>query len=165
MLGYAILLFFVIVMGSVMVYLALGKSAASEVQRVKARLLGKTAKPAKNKDGSGEAPALIKGDEPAPTVSQKILVNLQLAERVQALIERAGMRWTSAKLMQIAMASGLAALCAGLYLLPPPFDKIAWGLCLAGFAAPFVYVFQKGSVRMKKFEEQFPDSLEFVARS
>src|ERR1051326_4336794 len=103
MLGYAIVLFFVIVMGSVMVYMALGKSADSEVQRVKDRLLGKTAKSEKNKDGSsGEAPALIKSDEPAATVSQKILVNLQLAERVQSLIEQAGLRWTSAKLMQIA---------------------------------------------------------------
>src|SRR5438477_9418869 len=107
MLGYAILLFLIVIIGTVGVYLAFGKSAESDVQRVKDRLLGK-AKVEKAKSGGGETPALIKSDEPTSSVAQKLLTNLQLAERVQTLIERAGLRWSSSKLMQMAMGGALA---------------------------------------------------------
>src|SRR6266436_3489367 len=164
MLGYSILLFLVVVIGTVVVYLAMGKAADSDVQRVKDRLLGRT-KVEKAKEGSGEAPALMKSDEPHASVAQKILNNLQLAERVQSLIEQAGLRWTSAKLMQLAMLCALGGFCFAWYMLPPPFDRFAWGIGLTSFFFPFLYVVRKGKARMKKFEEQFPDSLEFVARS
>ena len=164
MLGYSILLFLVVVIGTVIMYLAMGKAAASDVQRVKDRLLGRT-KVEKAKEGGGEAPALIKSDEPHASVAQKILNNLQLAERVQSLIEQAGLRWTSAKLMQLAMLCALGGFCFAWYMLPPPFDRFAWGIGLTSFFFPFLYVVRKGKARMKKFEEQFPDSLEFVARS
>src|SRR2546422_5860572 len=49
--------------------------------------------------------------------------------------------------------------------LPPPFDRFAWATGLLGFFLPFLYVIRTGKLRMKKFEEQFPDSLEFVSRS
>ena len=160
---FSILLFFIVLFGTVIVYFAMGKSADSDVQRVKDRLLGKT-KTAKTKDGA-EAPALMKSDEPNAGVAQTILNNLQLAERVQSLIEQAGLRWTSAKLMQFALLGALAGFLFAWYMLPPPFDKFAWGTGIAGFCAPFVYVIRAGKARMKKFEEQFPDSLEFVARS
>src|SRR5258706_15935837 len=146
MLGYAILLFLVVMMGTVGVYLALGKSAESDVQRVKDRLLGK-AKVERSKDG-GETPALIKSDEPPTALAQKILNNLQLAERVQSLIEQAGLRWTSAKLMQMAMGGALAGFCFAWYMLPPPFDKFAWATGLIGFFMPFVYVIRTGKAPM-----------------
>src|SRR5712671_2368954 len=138
MLGYAIHLFIVVIVGTVGVYAAFGKSAESDVQRVKDRLLGK-AKVVKTKDGE-ETPALIKSDEPTTSPFQKLLTNLQLAERVQSLIEQAGLRWTSAKLMQMAMAGGLAGFCFAWYMLPPPFDRFAWATGLLGFGMPFLYV-------------------------
>src|SRR5713226_1039955 len=153
MLGYAILLFLVVIIGTVCVYVAFGKSAESDVQRVKDRLLGKV-KVVKTKDGE-ETPALIKSDEPTTSPFQKILTNLQLAERVQSLIEQAGLRWTSAKLMQLAMLCALGGFCFAWYMLPPPFDRFAWGIGLTSFFFPFLYVVRKGKARMKKFEEQF----------
>src|SRR5262245_27106001 len=164
MLGYAILLFLVVVIGTVVVYLGMGKAADSDVQRVKDRLLGRTTVE-KSKDGAAEAPALMKSDEHDASIAQRILNNLQLAERVQSLIEQAGLRWTSAKLMQLALLCAGGGFCLAWYMLPPPFDKFAWGIALAGFCMPFLYVIRMGKARMKKFEEQFPDSLEFVARS
>lgn len=162
---FAILVFLFVMAGTVFIFMTFGKNAgASDVQRVKDRLLGKT-KAAKPKGESGDAPALIKSDEPDPGLSQKLLINLQLAERVESLIEQAGLRWTPAKLMQMALGGGFAGFCVAWYILPPPFDKVAWATALLGFGAPLFYVFRKGKARMKKFEEQFPDSLEFVARS
>jgi len=50
-------------------------------------------------------------------------------------------------------------------MLPPPFDKFAWIAGLIGFCMPLLYVMRMGKKRLKKFEDQFPDSLEFVSRS
>jgi tight adherence protein B len=165
MLGYAILVFIFVIAGTLFVNSLLGQSGGgADVQRVKDRLLGKS-KPQKSQAGSGEAPALIKSDEPTTSLAQKLLDNLKLAERVEAMLEKAGLRWTSAKLMQMALGFALAAFCFTWFTLPPPFDRFAWAAAVAGFCAPFAYVVRKGSARMKAFEQQFPDSLEFVSRS
>jgi tight adherence protein B len=165
MLGYAILVFIFVIVGTLVINSMFDKyGGGSDVQRVKDRLLGKS-KPKKSEGGSGDAPALIKSDEPTTSVAQKLLNSLQLAERVEAMIEKAGLRWTSAKLMQLALGFALAGFCVTWYMLPPPFDRFAWAAGVLGFCAPFAYVVRKGSARMKAFEQQFPDSLEFVSRS
>jgi tight adherence protein B len=161
---YAFFVFIFVVIGTMVIFMTFGKTAgASEVQRVKERLLGKTKR--QKSQGSAEAPALIKSDEQQTSLAQKVLDNLQLAERVESLIEQAGLRWTPAKLMQMALAGGLGGFCFAWYLMPPPFDRLAWLTGLGGFCLPLLYVIRKGKARMKKFEELFPDSLEFVARS
>ena len=165
MIVYAFLVFLFVVIGTLLIFMVFGKNAgASEVQRVKDRLLGKS-KPKKSASGQGEAPALIKSDQPEASVAQKVLDGLKLADRVEALVEQAGLRWTPAKLMQLALLGGAAGFCVAWYFLPPPFDKFAWCTALAGFCMPFLYVVRKGKQRLKKFEDQFPDSLEFVSRS
>jgi tight adherence protein B len=164
MIIYALLIFIVIVGGTLVIYSMFGKSGGgAEVQRVKDRLLGKN-KPQKSQ-GADEPPSLIKSDEPTTSIAQKLLDGLQLAERVEAMIEKAGLRWTSAKLMQMAILGAAVGFFLTWYMLPPPFDRFAWAAGIAGFCAPFVYVVRKGSGRMKLFEQQFPDSLEFVSRS
>jgi tight adherence protein B len=165
MLGYAILVFIFVIVGTLFINSMFGKSGgSSDVQRVKDRLLGKS-KPQKSQGGTSDAPALIKSDEPTTSLAQKLLNGLKLAERVEAMIEKAGLRWTSAKLMQMALGFAFAAFVFTWYTLPPPFDRFAWAAAVAGFCAPFAYVVRKGAARMKAFEQQFPDSLEFVSRS
>jgi tight adherence protein B len=162
---YAFLVFLFVVIGTLFIFMTFGGSAgASEVQRVKDRLLGKT-KPKKSQGGQGEAPALIKSDQPESSLAQKLLDNLKLADRVENLVEQAGLRWTPAKLMQLALLCGLGGFCVAWYMLPPPFDKFAWFAALAGFFMPFLYAMRKGAQRRKKFEDQFPDSLEFISRA
>ena len=75
---YAILVFLFVVIGTVFIYMSFGGNAgASEVQRVKDRLLGKS-KPQKSQSGQGDTPALIKSDQPESSVAQKLLDNLKL---------------------------------------------------------------------------------------
>jgi tight adherence protein B len=165
MLFYAILVFLFVVIGTMFVYSIFGQpTGTADVQRVKDRLLGRSKAP-KSAAGTAEAPALIKSDEPSATVAQKVLVNLQLAERVENLIEQAGLRWTSTKLMQMALGFAAGGYCFVALMLPSPFDKFAWVAGLLGFSSPFLYIMRLGGKRMKAFENQFPDSLEFVARS
>src|SRR2546423_981329 len=107
----------------------------AEGERVKDRVLRKS-KPGETQAGFREAPSLIKSDEPTTSLAQKLLDNLKLAERVEAMLEKAGLRWTSAKLMQMALGLGLAAFFFTWYTLPPPFDRFAWAAALLGFFAP-----------------------------
>ena len=67
--------------------------------------------------------------------------------------------------MQTALVIGLVVFNFFYYLMPSPLDNFAFIAALAGFAAPFLYIKRFAIRRMHKFEEQFPDSLEFVARS
>src|SRR5215813_2336873 len=164
---YAIIVFLFVMLGTMFIYMTFGqKAGSSEVQRVKDRLLGKATKSkAKTKEGGEETPALIKTDEAQTALAHKLLDNLQLAERVESLIEQAGLRWTPAKFTQMSLLAGLAGFGLAWFMFPPPFDRFAWFTGVAGLCVPLLYVIQKGKVRMKKFEEQFPESLEFVARS
>jgi tight adherence protein B len=165
MIVYAFLVFLFVVIGTLVIYMTFGGNAgASDVQRVKDRLLGKS-KPQKSQGGQSEAPALIKSDEPDASIAYKMLDNLKLADRVEAMLETAGLRWTSAKLMQLALGCALGGFCLAWFMAPPPFDKFAWAPGLIGFCLPFLYVVRKGKQRMKKFEDQFPDSLEFISRA
>lgn len=164
--GYTILVFLFVIIGSLMLYQAFGKTAGSgDVQRVKDRLLGKTKTEKPSGGATGEAPALMKNDEHMAGIAGKIFSNLKVADRVEQMLEKAGMRWTPARLMQTALFCAGAGWCVTWYILPPPFDSFAWVAGVTGFAAPFLWIMRKGAARMKKFEEQFPDSLEFVARS
>lgn len=163
--GLAILVFLFVIIGTVSLYLAFGKPAGSgDVQRVKDRLLGKT-KSEKASGTTGDTPALMKTDEQFSGIAGKIFSNLRVADRVETMLEKAGMRWTPARLMQTALACAGGGWAVVWYMLPPPFDSFAWIAGLVGFSAPFLWIARKGAGRMKKFEEQFPDSLEFVARS
>src|ERR1700674_645618 len=108
---YAILVFIFIIVGTMVIYSMMDKSGGgSDVQRVKDRLLGKS-KPEKSQGGTGEAPSLIKSDEPTTSIAQKLLNSLKLAERVEGMLEKAGLRWTSAKLMQLSLGFALAPFC------------------------------------------------------
>jgi tight adherence protein B len=50
-------------------------------------------------------------------------------------------------------------------LLPGQFQRFAYLPALLAGSLPLLYVMRKRTARMRRFEELFPDSLEFVARS
>lgn len=166
---FTVLLFVIVLGGSLLLFNVFGAaSGGAEAEKVRDRLLGrpdaKKSKKGKKGDPEGE-PALMKSDEPQTSLSVKVLKRLELAERVQGLIDRAGLRWTASGLVQTALFLGLLGFNFVYFLLPPPLDNFALLAAIAAFALPFVYVQSQANRRMRRFEEQFPDSLEFIARS
>lgn len=160
------LVVFIIVMGGTLALFSFFGGAGADGEKIRDRLLGKTKeKKAKKSEGSGETPALMKTEEKQTSLAMRALNQLKLAERVTGLIEQAGLRWTAAGLVQSALAAALVVFNLVWYMTPPPIDRIAWVIALLTFFAPFAYVKRIGTKRLRKFEEQFPDSLEFVARS
>jgi tight adherence protein B len=79
------------------------------------------------------------------------------------LIEQSGVRTTSSAILMfsLCMAAGLGLLAA-LFAPQPLAAPLAAAL---GAFAPFAYLKRKRAVRMKKFEEQFPETLDVLSRA
>jgi tight adherence protein B len=159
---------FLLVVGAVWV-LALGiwwiSSSAfrtADVDRLKARLLGTTRE---RKKAAASGPALIHPDQPLPSLVLRLIGRFNLETRLREMLEQAGMKMTVARLLHATLAAGLVAFAVAWFMLPPRFRNFAWLAVVAGGALPILVVSRKRASRLKHFEEQFPESLEFVARS
>jgi tight adherence protein B len=135
----------------------------SDLETIKSRLLGSTARTGKAK---GPAPTLMQGeDAKKDRMVLELLRRFRLRHRLQELLEHAGLRWPVARLARLALTGLLLGFSAAWYLLPPPLDHVAFLTGPLCGAIPLFYVWRKSRQRLRKFEEQFPEGLEFVARA
>jgi tight adherence protein B len=134
----------------------------SDLRRIRARLaFGGEAKTRQARRG----PALIGAeDQSAGFVVAKLLQRLEWKARLQALVDQAGLKWNAARTIHVSLALFLAGFAACWYLTPlPGLAALAAGLFLA--ALPFLYLMRRRKKRLHKFEEQFPEALEFLSRA
>ncbi|MEO7145148.1 MAG: type II secretion system F family protein [Bryobacteraceae bacterium] len=154
----------VIWLGSVGVWWVVSRAARSaDVDRIKTRLLG-TGKQKKSQTGKPRQ-SLIQQDAQGGKVVQKILRRYELLPKIQNLLEQAGLRWNPVRLIHACLGMFLAAFGLAWFTLPGQFRQLAFLAGLIGSVIPIVYVSKKRTARMRRFEELFPDSLEFVSRS
>jgi tight adherence protein B len=125
---------------------------------------------AKAKVSGGHAraaqPALMQMmDEVRGKLAIRLLERLRLKKEVEQVLETAALKWG---------AAGLAHRAGGLFIAVFAIVTIASGnsMPLAALAAaaaagmtPWAYAKRKARQRVAKFEEQFPDCLEFISRS
>jgi tight adherence protein B len=93
------------------------------------------------------------------------LERMALLDKLQSLIRQAGLAWTPGGLLVMMAAAGLAGVVLAL-LLPAvywPWTPLALPACLA--ALPYIFIRRKRTRRLALFEEQFPEALDFLARS
>ena len=135
----------------------------SDMDRLKTRLLG-TNKQKKGKS-PGQAASLIQTEESGASLSTKMLKRFQLQTKLQELIEQAGMKWSTHRLVNTCLAAFLAGWGLAWVFLPANFRRFAYLPALLVGAIPLLMVMRKRKARMSRFEELFPESLEFVARS
>lgn len=134
----------------------------SDMDKLKSRLLGSN-KPKKSK--TSVIGSLIQQDETNTLLALKFLQRFQLQTKLQDLLEQGGLRWTTHKLVNISLVAMVAGWALCWMILPGQFRKMSYLMALVAGALPLVYVIRKRNARMRRFEELFPDSLEFVARS
>ncbi len=137
--------------------------STSEASRMRGRLLGNTSD--KSGKAASKAPALVPvEDGQTGKIILRLLARFQVKARLQVLLEQAGLKWRVARLMHACLTLLLSVFALVWYGLP-----VARSLAIpAGVAAgsiPLMYVLRRRRARLRKFEEQFPESLEFVARS
>lgn len=134
---------------------------AADLNRMKARLVGAPEPGQARRRG----PALIRSEELSKgQLILELLQRLRLNQRLTTLFEQAGLKWNPTRTIH----TSLALLLVGFTLcwrLAPEYRAFAIlpGLLLA--AIPLLYAMRKRRSRLRKFEELFPDSLEFLGRS
>ncbi|MGD0617280.1 MAG: type II secretion system F family protein [Bryobacteraceae bacterium] len=135
---------------------------SADVDRLKARLLGTTKE---KKKGSGHGPALINPDQPLPSLLVRLATRFNFEKRLSVMLEQAGSKMTVARLLQTCLLAAMGAGAFAWFFLPTHLRVFAWFAMAAGCAVPILAMARKRTKRMRQFEEQFPESLEFVARS
>jgi tight adherence protein B len=136
----------------------------SDMDRLKSRLLGSN-KPKKSKAAAQNA-SLIQTDENSNALlSTKFLKRFQLQAKLQELLEQSGMKWSTHRLVNTCLLAFVAGGAVAWLFLPAQFQRFAYVPALAVGSFPLLIVLRKRKARTSRFEELFPESLEFVARS
>jgi tight adherence protein B len=120
---------------------------------------------------SGETVApvanLLKDIDPdQPTGFKALLTKLQFSRHAQEQIQQAGLNWSPTRLlmaMGLAMIPGLGIGAWTKILLNGTTSAVVFAI-ITGMI-PYLIVRHKRTVRLNKLEEQFPDALDFLARS
>lgn len=138
----------------------------ADVDKMKSRILDTAAKQEKKAKAGPATPQLInREDLTSGKLALSLLKKFDLQNRLDVLLEQAGLRWKPAKVVHSSLAMFLGGFFAARLIFEVPYLplQLAAGLVLA--TLPTVYVLRCRAKRMHKFEEMFPESLEFVARS
>jgi tight adherence protein B len=157
--------FLVVVLITVALYLAVtGMPKALEERRVEKRLK-EISKPAAGAAATATAASLlVKEAAPGPLpVLDRFVGSTERGFALGRWIEQSGMRISLSKLLLLSL------LCAGVLAAAAlPWQHIWWlplVLAAIGGAVPFMVVKQKRKTRLKKFEEEFPEALDLMARA
>lgn len=160
-----VVVFLLAALTSIVGYLLItGRLARKERSVAVRRVTGKEA--ARSESGRGGAPVLIElAHQARGSLGGRLLEKLRIKPSVERLLETAALKWSASGLANRSVAGFLAAavLTTVWTRNSQPLLALAAGLALG--AVPFLYVQRKATRRLRKFEEQFPDCLEFIARS
>jgi tight adherence protein B len=136
----------------------------SDLDKLKSRLIG-TGKTKAAKAATSGGGSLIHTEERNVLLATKFLRRFQLQSKLQEMIEQAGMKWSTHRLVNTCLVAVVAVWALGWVFLPDQLRRFAYLPALLAGALPVLYVLRKRKARMRRFEELFPDSLEFVSRS
>ncbi|MCZ2148466.1 MAG: type II secretion system F family protein [Bryobacterales bacterium] len=143
--------------------LVTGALKTADVDRIRQRLAGTQKSGRKKKKEPAAQQNLIQEEQTTSKYTVRLLQKYKVHEKLQEILDQAGLRWHPTRLAHACLGCFLGA-----YILVwslADFRSIALIAGLIAGCVPFVYVWRKRAARLKKFEELFPESLEFVARS
>ncbi len=134
----------------------------TDIDRIRGRLLGGS-KILKVK--AAQTQALIQQERQAGKLIAHLLKKYNLLPRLQQAIEQAGMKWHPVRVVHTCLALFIASFFVIWSLLPGQFRNYAFIGGLFPASLPILYILRVRKRRLRRFEELFPESLEFVARS
>jgi tight adherence protein B len=137
---------------------------SSDVDKIKARLTG-VGKNKKKAKGSLVESSVVRGIEaPKNRFAQMLVEKYKLGPKLGMFLEQAGMSWQPARFVHLTLVCFAAGITVG-WLFLPVAHVFAIGTGLLAGVGPFIMVYFKRKSRLHKFEEIFPDTLEFISRS
>jgi tight adherence protein B len=111
-------------------------------------------------------PRLIRNDPHAQRlVATRALERLRAKQAIERLLDTAALKWGPAGLLHRCLGAFLAGFLATTLGMRNTRPLIALLVGLALAVAPLEFVRRRAGARVRQFEEQFPDCLEFLARS
>lgn len=139
---------------------------SADAQQIKTRLADPGGKSGKKKGKAKGGQALIAAeDRETGRIVLRILERYRLVEKLEQMLEQAGLKWKPARLAHASLGLFLVGFTIGWQAIPGNRILINVALGAAVAALPVMHVMRLRGKRLGKFEEQFPESLEFVARS
>ncbi len=133
----------------------------ARLDRITRRLTGGATAERKARKG----PALIQTEAPRHgKYVMQLAAQFRLIERLRMLIEQAGLKWDVARTLHGCLALFLAGF-AFVWYLTPALRSLAPLFGILCGSMPIVYILRVRRDRLRKFEEMFPEGLEFLARS
>lgn len=163
---FSFILVFVVVFvgGASLIYSVLNRRLrTNDADKMKNRLMG-TSKPTKA-SGRPMASLINNTDAGRAKILVTVLERLKMSEKVQELIEQAGVKWTVGRFMQLSVGLFVLAYAGAWVFAPSNYHSLVILPALIAGALPYLYLARTRKARLHKFEELFPDSLEFVSRS
>ncbi|MEN6533649.1 MAG: type II secretion system F family protein [Bryobacteraceae bacterium] len=137
----------------------------ADLSRIRGRLSGNASSKESKRPGT-PAPVLIPDEaKHKGTIILHLLGRVRLTERLQVLLEQADLKWDVARFVYACLALALAGFAVGGLVIQVGHGVLSIVFAAAAGVLPVLWVVRKKSARLRRFEEQFPDSLEFVARS
>ena len=136
---------------------------SSDADKIKSRLMGT---PKKSARPEGSKVALFDAEEqPKGQVIPRLMKKFNLNDKLSTLLDQAGLKWNPVKLVHMCLAGFLLGYAGAYLFLPPKVRPYSMILAAVVGALPLVYVIRLRAIRLKAFEEVFPDTLEFISRS
>jgi tight adherence protein B len=144
-------------------WLFAGRAARKERSAAVRRVTGE---PVKAKAPGPAAPVLFEmANQVGSLLATRLLDRLNIKQAVEQRLETAALKWGAAGMAHRMTMFFLAGFFA---VTVPTRNSLPWLALLVGAAVatlPVMYMRRKAEARLRKFEEQFPDCLEFIARS
>ena len=111
----------------------------------------------------GETASVVRQDEQGPLPGvQKLIGKTGAGSSLTKLIDQSGVRATTGGILLVSGALAALGVMGVLMFAPVPSAAPA-GLLLG--ALPILFLLQRRSARIKKFEEQFPEALDLLSRA
>ncbi len=148
---------------SILIWTVLSKALQkTDVDRIKGRLLGGT----KKAEAKAASPAAILHQErDAGKLISHLLKRYNLLPYLEQLIEQGGLKWHPVRTVHSCLGLFIAAFFAAWLALPAHLRNLGFLAGLIAGSLPILYLLRTRKKRLHRFEGQFPESLEFVARS
>ena len=103
-------------------------------------------------------------DSDKPTGLKRLLVSLQFSKHAEEQIQQAGLTWTASRLMTAMALMVIPGVFLGLWMdVIGPATPVVLGLFFGSI--PYLIVRSKRKKRLAALEQQFPEALDFLARS
>ena len=156
---FTIMAFVAVVLLAEALYMLWNSYKGPEAKRIEQRLRALSA----SSDHSEQAAVLKNRMLSEVPIVERLLLGIPRISNIDRLLAQSGLEWTVAKLLAISLLFGAAAYVMFSFVGLLPFLQL--GTALAASLVPFAYVQWKRSRRLRKMEQQLPDTLDLIGRA